>query len=71
MKGIDVVRKLIATGFEGTLEEDAPTLFVSGGGGNTPRAEVHLHLFDDALGAEVGAWFNAAELLDALREATA
>lgn len=60
----------MATGFDSILGEDAPALFVTGGRGNTLHPEVHLHFFDSTLGVDVGAWFDAAELLDVIREAT-
>lgn len=48
-----------------------PTLTVSSGRGNTDRREIHLSLRDDSDGETtrtVFAWFDLADLLDAITD---
>ncbi len=63
------MRKIYATGFEGILDEDKPTAYISIGTGNLAgEPEIHIEMVDPEDGSTVRAWFRRDELLEAILE---
>lgn len=62
--------KVLATGFDGYVDDDRPAVYITPGFGNLGhRDEVHLEFVDAADDIAVGAWFPIAALEAALKAA--